>query len=143
MKKKLVFCALLLFAIINFAQARDSKEEQAWKASGEVFIKTFNNEAIKMSNIYRNCTPYNSNGVIIYGKSGNTCHYAMGTAIINGKEKPFTDCKAPMSVMRSYADNMVKNLNNNSIDFTYNSSTDLLNQYCKNIQIKTNSMTIN
>ena len=123
--KKIMILAIVFFAFMNVCVF-------AYNDEFEAALKEYNKQVRVNSVKYKNCTPFKENGFIMYGVSNGMCHYAIGTTTYNGKTMPLTDCYAPMSVMQQYANDMVKNLKEDSISINYNSSTDVLNRYCKN-----------
>ena len=95
-------------------------------------------ESIPYYKNLENCTPFSyQNGMqVIEGQNGSYC-YMKTYMMVNDQKYPFTECKIPMNVVKSYAQEKINELEQGS--FSFDSSNDKLNSYCTNVST---SMTI-
>lgn len=117
-----IFC--LFFTITSkFALADDFSE-----AMKEAF-QQFKKESLSFYTSLGNCTAYSTPDelYIIEGQSNGYCNIKQ-YMLVNNQRYQHLDCKVPINEVKVYAEEKINELENG--DFSYNSSTDRLNQFC-------------
>ncbi len=128
--KKLVICLSIICAImVSIGKIAYADE------FGDAMQRAF--QELKQQNLayYKNignCTPgsYQDGMLVIQGQNGGYCIIKQYMKV-NNQKHPYKECKMPMNEARAYAQEKINELENDG--FSYNSSTDKLNNYCTHL----------